>query len=142
METKEFVQTLAYLSNNFSCMNILIVSMQRKKYKCIEKCYEVLKAIKEKLHLWCQRVKKGNVANFSSFAEVTEKDEFLIPSVREEIMNHLAILLKSYEGYFEILSEVSYTSSFSTIKLSISKKCGILRLYLNIQKRLVNTGIR
>ena len=87
MESKEFNQILAYLSDIFSRMNNLSVSMQAKNINII-KCCEVLNAFKEKLHLWCWRVKRGNVANFPSLEELTDENEFLIPSVREEIINH------------------------------------------------------
>lgn len=33
---------------------------------------------------------------------MTDEDECLVPSVREEIMNHLEILSKSFDGYFKI----------------------------------------
>ena len=33
---------------------------------------------------------------------MTDEDESLIPSVREEIMNHLEILSKSFDGYFGV----------------------------------------
>ena len=101
MESKEFNQILAYLSDIFSRMNDLSVSMQGKNINIL-KCYEVLNAFKEKLHLWCRRVKRGNLANFRSLEEVTDEDESLIPSVREEIMNHLEILSKSFDGYFGV----------------------------------------
>ena len=47
-------------------------------------------------------LKRQYIENFSSLEEVTDEDEFLIPSVREEIINHLEILSKSFDGYFGV----------------------------------------
>ena len=33
---------------------------------------------------------------------MTDEDEFLIPSVREEIISHLKILFKSFDEYFGV----------------------------------------
>lgn len=99
MESKEFNQMLAYLGDIFSRMNDLSVSMQGKNVNIL-KCCEKLKAFKEKLHLWCRRVKRGNLSNFPSLEEMVDEDESLIPSVCEEIVNHLEILSKSFDGYF------------------------------------------
>ena len=38
---------------------------------------------------------------FPLLEEVTNEHECLVPSVREEIMNHLEILSKSFDGYFK-----------------------------------------
>ena len=88
---------LAYLSDVFTRKS---VSMQGK---CINilKCREKLNAFKEKLHIWCRRVKRGNLSNFPSLIEIVDDDESLIPSVCEEIVDHLEILSKSFHGYFE-----------------------------------------
>ena len=87
------------MSDIFSRMNNPSVSMQGKNINILKFC-EVLNAFKEKLHLWCWRVKRGNVVNVPSLEEVTDEDEFLVPSVREEIMNYLQILSKLFDGYF------------------------------------------
>ena len=60
----------------------------------------VLIAFEEKLLLWCRQNKRSNVANFQSFEEFVNEDESLIPSVREEIMNHSEILSKTFDGHF------------------------------------------
>ena len=88
---------LAYLSDVFTRKS---VSMQGK---CINilKCREKLNAFKEKLHIWCRRVKRGNLSNFSSLVEMVDDDESLILSVCEEIVDHLEILSRSFHGYFE-----------------------------------------
>ena len=86
-ESKEINQILAYLSDIFSSMNNLSVSMQGKNINKL-KCCEVLNNFKEKLHLWCRRVKRGNLTNFPSLEKVTDEEEFLITSVCEEIINH------------------------------------------------------
>ena len=60
----------------------------------ILKCREIINALKKKLNLWCRRVEGGNLSNFPLLEEVTDEDDCLVPSVREEIMNHLEILSK------------------------------------------------
>ena len=72
----------SYLSDIFSCMNDLSVSVQVKNINMLKYC-EKLNAFKEKLHLWCRRVKRGNLSNFPSLEEMTDDDESLIPSVCE-----------------------------------------------------------
>ena len=100
MESQEFNQMLAYLSDIFTRMNDLSVSMQGKNISIL-KCREKLNAFKEKLHLWCRRVKRGNLLNFASLEEMIDDYECLIPSVCEEIVDHLEILSKSFDGCFE-----------------------------------------
>ena len=39
--------------------------------------------------------------NFFSLVEMVDDDESLIPSVCEEIVNHVEILSRSFYGYFE-----------------------------------------
>jgi len=39
-------------------------------------CYESLNAFKNKLSLWCQRVKRGNYSNFPAVKEIVENNEF------------------------------------------------------------------
>ena len=80
-------------------MNDLNVSIQGKNIKHIKIC-EKLNAFKEKLHLWCRRDKRGNLSNFPSLEEMVDDDESLIPSVCEEILDHLEMLSKSFDGYF------------------------------------------
>ena len=77
MESKEFNQMLAYLSDIFSRMNDLSVSMQGKNINIL-KCCEKLNVFKEKLNLWCRRIKRGNLSNFPSLEEMTDEDESLI----------------------------------------------------------------
>ena len=57
MESKEFYQMLAYLSNIFNRMNDLIVSIQGKNINIIS-CCEKLNAFKEKLHLGVDELKE------------------------------------------------------------------------------------
>ena len=73
--------------------------MQGKSINIL-KCREKLNAFKEKLHIWCRRVKKGNLLNFSSFEEIVHNYESLIPRVCEEILDHLEIPSKSFHRYF------------------------------------------
>ena len=101
MESKELNQILAYLSDLFSCLNNTSVSLQGINVNIL-KCREIINAFKKKLNLWCRRVEGGNLSNFPLLEEVTDEDECLVPSVREEIMNHLEILSKSFDGYFKI----------------------------------------
>ena len=101
MEPKELDQILAYLSDIFSLMNNLSVCMQGKNTNILKYC-AVLNAFKEKLLIWCRRIKRGSLSNFPSLEEVTDKDESLIPNVRVEIINNLEILSKSFDGYFGV----------------------------------------
>ena len=41
------------------------------------------------------------ISNFSSLVEMVYDDESLIPSVGEEIVDHLEILSRSFHGYFD-----------------------------------------
>ena len=88
---------LAYLCNVFTRKS---VSMQRKSINIL-KCCKKLNAFKEKLHIWCRRVKRGNLSNFFSLVEMVDDNESLIPNVCEEIVDHLEILSKSFHVYFE-----------------------------------------
>ena len=63
MESKEFIQVLAYLSDIFSCLNNMSVSMQGINVIFL-KCREIMNAFKKKLNLWCRRVEGGNLSNF------------------------------------------------------------------------------
>ena len=66
MESQEFNQMLAYLSDVFTRKN---VSMQGKSINIL-KCREKLNAFKEKLHIWYRRVKRGNFSNFFPLEEM------------------------------------------------------------------------
>ena len=68
MESKEFYQMQAYWSDIFNRMNDLCVSMQGKNIN-IFNCCEKLNAFEEKLHLWCRRVKRGNLSNFPNHSK-------------------------------------------------------------------------
>ena len=57
MESQKFNQMLAYLSNFFIRKS---VSMQGKRINIL-KCREKLNAFKEKLYIWCRRVKRKNL---------------------------------------------------------------------------------
>ena len=84
MESKEFIQILAYLSDIFSRLNDMNISMQGINVNIL-KCRKIINAFKKKLNLWCQRVKRGNISNYSLLEEVTDEDECLVPSVREKL---------------------------------------------------------
>ena len=76
--------------------------MQGKSINIL-KCREKLNAFKEKLHIWCRRVKRGNLSNFSSLVEMVVNDESLIPSV---CAKKLWIIWKYYPTHFmDILKE-------------------------------------
>ena len=92
MEPQEFNQMLGYLSDIFTRMNDLSVSI-RGKHVNILKC-------REKLNLWRRRVKRGSLLSFSSPEETVDEYVPLIPSVCEDIVDHLEILSKSFGGYF------------------------------------------
>jgi len=53
-------------------------------------CYEKLNAFKDKLPLWCRRLKGRNYSNFPSFEEIVDDSESssLIPSFCDEIVAH------------------------------------------------------
>ena len=80
MESQEFNQMLAYLSGIFTCINDLSIFMQGKNISN-SKCREKLNAFNEKLHLCCQKVRRGNVSHFPSLEEIVDDDESLIPSM-------------------------------------------------------------
>ena len=71
IESQEFNQMLAYLSDIFTRMNDLSVSMQEKNISIL-KCREKLNAFKEKLHLWCPQVKNDNLLHFPSLEEIVD----------------------------------------------------------------------
>ena len=87
IESQEFNQMLAYLSDIFTRMNDLSVFMQGKNVSIL-KCREKLNAFKEKLQLWCRRVRRGIFSHFFSLEEIVDDDESLIASVYEEIVDH------------------------------------------------------
>ena len=86
MEYPEFNQILAYLSDIFTRMNDLSLSLQSKNIN-IFNCYEKLNAPKDNLSRWCRRVKKGNYQNFLSLEEIVDdnKSSRLIPRVCAEV---------------------------------------------------------
>ena len=57
IESQEFNQMLAYLSHVFTHKG---VSMQGKSINIL-KCHKKLNAFKEKLHIWCRQIKRGNL---------------------------------------------------------------------------------
>ena len=87
---------LAYLSDVFTRKS---VSMQGK---CINilKCGEKLNAFKEKLHIWCRRVKRGNLSNFPSLVEMVDDDM---------CVKKLWIIWKYYQSHLmDILKEENW----------------------------------
>jgi len=61
----------------------------------------MLNAFKDKLFLWCRRVKGGNYSNFPSLEIVDDSESStLIPSVCEEIVAHLEVL-STFDRYFD-----------------------------------------
>ena len=73
IESKEFIQILAYLSDIFSRLNDMSVSMQGRNVNVL-KCREIINALKKKLNLWCRRVERGNLSNFPLLEEKTDGD--------------------------------------------------------------------
>ncbi|XP_037800341.1 protein ZBED8-like [Penaeus monodon] len=102
LESQEFNQILAYLSDIFTRMNDLSLSFQGKNKNMLN-CYEKLNAFKDKLYLWCRRVKKGNLSNFPSLERGDDSESSsLIPSVCGEIVAHLEVLSMSFDRYFDV----------------------------------------
>ena len=103
LESHEFNQMLAYLSDIFTRMNDLSLSLQGRSMNMLN-CYEKLNAFKEKLRVWSIRVKRGNLSNFPSLEEtvVDKESPDLIPCVAAEVVAHLEVLLTSFDKYFDV----------------------------------------
>ena len=73
IESQQFNQMPAYLSDVFTRKS---VSIQGKSIKIL-KCHEKLNALKEKLCICCRQVKRDNLSNFFLLVEMVDDNESL-----------------------------------------------------------------
>ena len=105
LQSQEFNPILAYLSEIFTRMNNLSLSFQGKNMN-ISNCYKKLHVFKDNLSLclWCRRATRRNYSNFSSLGKIVDDNESSswIPSVCEEFLAHLEVLLTSFDSHFDV----------------------------------------
>jgi len=79
-------------------MNDMSLSLPGQNISMLN-CYDKLNAFKNKLSLWCRRVKRGNYSNFLSLEEIFDDNgpSSLIPSICEELVAHLEALSMSFD---------------------------------------------
>ena len=93
-ENEHFLLGLAYLSDIFTLINIVNLSLQGPCMTIIE-AQEKIKGFHDKLSLWKRRVENGNLANFILLDEVILENgvEKAVPSsLQNEISQHLSEL--------------------------------------------------
>ena len=99
MESQEFNQILACLSDLFTYINDLGSSFRGKNLSILN-CYEKLYAFNDKLPLCCRLVKRWNYSIFTGLKKIDDNQSSnLISSVCKEIVAHLEMLSTSFNKY-------------------------------------------
>jgi hypothetical protein len=95
-----FLQRLAYLSDIFSKLNELNISMQGRTVH-IFSARDKINSMKKKLLLWCQRVSSNDTECFECLHSFLEENEIPVDAeVKQDIVQHLKQLKQSLDGYF------------------------------------------
>ncbi|XP_068246892.1 protein FAM200C-like [Palaemon carinicauda] len=93
------VQMLAYLTDVFSALNELNLSLQGRGLNILP-ASEKFAAFKEKLVLWVKRVKMGNLLNFPYLEEAVKENSTLPQNFVAKFFEHMQMLFTFFDGYF------------------------------------------
>ncbi|XP_013790359.1 protein ZBED8-like [Limulus polyphemus] len=117
----ELVQMLAYLTDIFTHLNELNISLQGSN-KNVAIAHEKLASFKAKIPLWLRNIEKGNLARFPSLEEVVEEHESLLPEVATAIRIHLEQLLYAFDGYLFLCRKFGSQRLLDKEPVSVSVK--------------------
>ena len=98
-ESEDFILSLAYLSDIFTRLNDLNISIQGKKINMITG-REKISPFTSKLLIWKNRIDCENYANFPKLDEVSTSTASLPEHIVIQIKEHLQVLRQSFEGCF------------------------------------------
>jgi len=111
----EFVHGLAYLTDIFSHLNELNISIQGKEVTIMD-VSEKINAFVSKISLWKRRLQSENLPNFPTLEQVLSKNNIaLSSSIKAQICEHLDVLENSFSNYFNFTfskSEIWLRSPF------------------------------
>ena len=108
LSDSQWLQKLAYLSDIFSRLNLLNLSLQGRFHTVID-FMDKLRTFNMKLNLWEKKVKDGNLSMFENLDEALNKTKTKIIGnleVAQHVQAHLASLQKELQSYFPELSEI------------------------------------
>ena len=98
-ESENFILSMAYLSDIFTHLNDLNISIQGKGINMISG-REKISALTSKLSIWKNRINCENYANFPKLNEVSTSTTSLREHIVIQIKEHLHVLGQSFERYF------------------------------------------
>nr|CAI5843314.1 unnamed protein product [Callosobruchus analis] len=98
-QNKEWVALLSYLSDIFSLINELNLSLQGKT-NTVFNFYNKIDAFKKKLKLWYKRAQENNFDMFASFFDYINTNDIDQKSVISVILKHLNELSIAFDQYY------------------------------------------
>ena len=98
-ESDDFILFLVYLSDIFTHLNDLNISIQGNGIKIITGT-EKIAAFTSKLSIWKNRIDCKHYANFPKLDEVSTSTTSLPEHIVIQIKEHLQVLSQSFKGYF------------------------------------------
>jgi len=97
----EFVHRLAYLTDIFSHLNKVNISIQGKEVTIMD-ASEKINAFVGKISLWKRRLQSENLPNFPTLEQELSKNNIaLSSSMKSQICEHLDVLENSFGNYFD-----------------------------------------
>lgn len=98
----EWILKLAYLSDIFSLLNELNLSMQGEHYSIFDHGKKI-ESFKKKLRLLTGRISSGNIEAFTNVCEFLEEDTSVrLENIASVAERHLIQLQKTFNSYFPI----------------------------------------
>ena len=103
-DSKRLIQVV-YLADMFGEINFSNVSMQARNWTLV-RLSENLKAFKEKLKLWMNKITAGKTTSFPSLNALLEDQNFSLTEVQNIIEEHMFKLISDFNNY---IPENAYT---------------------------------
>ena len=100
LSDSQWLQKLAYLSDTFSRLNLLNLSLQGRFHTVVD-FMDKLRSFSMKLNLWEKKVKDGNLSMFENLDKALNKTKTKISGsleVRQLVQAHLASLQKELQS--------------------------------------------
>ena len=98
-ESENFILSMAYLSDIFTHLNDLNMSIQGKGISMITG-REKISTFTSKLSIWKNLIECENYANFPKLNKVSTSNTSLTDHIVIQIKEHLQVLSQSFKGYF------------------------------------------
>ena len=107
LSDSQWLQKLAYLSDIFSRLNLLNLSLQGRFHTVID-FMDNLRTYNIKLNLWEKKVKHGNLSMFENLEELSKTKTKITGNleVAQLVQAHPISLRKELQSYFPELSEI------------------------------------